>query len=493
MAKLFVFAIGGTGSRVVKALTMLLASGMKIENTERVIPIIIDPDSANGDLTRTEEIIRLYKNIHKKSSSDKGSFFKVPINSLDEIRDTGFVSDHFKYEIEGVKDNLFRDFIGYSELDKSNKALASVLFSKDNLDADMDMGFKGNPNIGSVVLNKFRDSDFFQEFAQSFGEDDRAFIISSIFGGTGAAGFPIILKNIRGAQPPIPNHINLQNAKVGAITIMPYFSINDTGRKTVIDSNTFISKTKAALSYYARNVSGNNSLNALYYIGDDLTDNRVEGADGAAEQKNNAHFIELASALAIVDFMKKADADLSISSGRVNNPQYFEYGLKNSTDKIEFKDLGNASHDAISRPLTQYTLFEIFFKQYLDETSTKVYATNGNNKLQRQFLDKRFVEDLKKFNLHFEDWLSEMSRSSVSFNAINKNVQRKDILNLVTGSPEKTNKFNPLEKRALEAYIEELARVDEKENFDALGDSNKKLLATFASATGNIITKKISL
>lgn len=493
MAKFFVFAIGGTGSRVVKALTMLLASGIKIENTERVIPIIIDPDSANGDLTRTEEIIRLYKNIHKKSSSDKSSFFKIPINSLDEIRDTGFVSDHFRYEIEGVKDNLFRDFIGYSELDKPNKALASLLFSKDNLDADMDMGFKGNPNIGSVVLNKFRDSAFFQEFAQSFGEDDRAFIISSIFGGTGAAGFPIILKNIRGAQPPIPNHINLQNAKVGAITIMPYFSINDTGKKTIIDSNTFISKTKAALSYYARNVSGNNSLNALYYIGDDLTDNRVEGSDGAAEQKNNAHFIELASALAIVDFMNKTDADLSVSNGRVNNPQYFEYGLKNSTDKIEFKDLGNASHDAISRPLTQYTLFEIFFKQYLDETNTKVYATNGNNKLQRQFLDKRFVEDLKKFNLHFEDWLSEMSRSSVSFNAINKNVQRKDILNLVSGCPEKTNKFNPLEKRALEAYIEELARVDEKENLDALGDSNKKLLATFASATGNIITKKISL
>jgi len=493
MAKLFVFAIGGTGSRVVKALAMLMASGVKIENTHTIIPIIIDPDSANGDLTRTEEILRLYKNIQKKSASNKSIFFKTPLNSLDEVRESGFVSDHFRYEIEGVKDNLFKDFLGFSELDKSNKALASILFSKDNLEADMDMGFKGNPNIGSVVLNKFRDSDFFHSFAQSFGEEDRVFIISSIFGGTGAAGFPIILKNIRGAQPSIPNQMSLQNAKIGAITVMPYFNVNDTGKKTVIDSNTFISKTKAALSYYARNVSGNNSLNCLYYIGDQFTDNRVEGADGAAEQKNNAHFIELASALAIVDFMNKPDDELSISNGKVNSPQYFEYGLKNATDKIEFKDIGNSVHDAIARPLTQYTLFEIFFKQYLDETNKQIYATNGNNKLQRNLLDKRFAEDLKKFNQHYEDWLTEMSGSSVAFTAINKDVSRRDILNLVTGSPEKTSRFNPLEKRGLEVFIEELARTDEREHFDALGDSNKKLLATFANASEQVIAKKISL
>lgn len=56
MAKLFLFAIGGTGSRVVKALSMLLASGVEMKNTETIIPVIIDPDSANGDLTRTVEI-----------------------------------------------------------------------------------------------------------------------------------------------------------------------------------------------------------------------------------------------------------------------------------------------------------------------------------------------------------------------------------------------------------------------------------------------------
>jgi len=86
MAKLFVFAIGGTGSRVVKALTMLLASGVKIENTQTIIPIIIDPDISNGDLTRTEEIIRLYKKIQQKTFSKGSFFFKTPYNSLGEMR-----------------------------------------------------------------------------------------------------------------------------------------------------------------------------------------------------------------------------------------------------------------------------------------------------------------------------------------------------------------------------------------------------------------------
>ncbi|RYF53460.1 MAG: hypothetical protein EOO39_40745, partial [Cytophagaceae bacterium] len=63
MAKLFVFAIGGTGSRVLKALTFLLASGVKMNNTDEVIPIILDPHATNDDLLRTKDLLREYGNI----------------------------------------------------------------------------------------------------------------------------------------------------------------------------------------------------------------------------------------------------------------------------------------------------------------------------------------------------------------------------------------------------------------------------------------------
>ena len=50
MGKLYVFAIGGTGSRVLRSLTMLLASGCKTESSE-IVPIIIDPDASAADLS----------------------------------------------------------------------------------------------------------------------------------------------------------------------------------------------------------------------------------------------------------------------------------------------------------------------------------------------------------------------------------------------------------------------------------------------------------
>jgi len=41
MAKLFIFGIGGTGSRVIKALTMLLASGVKLNNNfNTIVPVL---------------------------------------------------------------------------------------------------------------------------------------------------------------------------------------------------------------------------------------------------------------------------------------------------------------------------------------------------------------------------------------------------------------------------------------------------------------------
>lgn len=52
MSKIFLFGIGGTGARVLRSLTMMLATGVKL-GVDEIIPIIIDPDAANADLTRT--------------------------------------------------------------------------------------------------------------------------------------------------------------------------------------------------------------------------------------------------------------------------------------------------------------------------------------------------------------------------------------------------------------------------------------------------------
>ena len=75
MAKLYIFGIGGTGSRVIKSLTMLLASGVKTNFD--IVPILIDPDSSGGDLTRTSKLLRDYQSIHNKVDNyELNNFFK---------------------------------------------------------------------------------------------------------------------------------------------------------------------------------------------------------------------------------------------------------------------------------------------------------------------------------------------------------------------------------------------------------------------------------
>ena len=43
MSKIYIFGIGGTGARVIRSLTMLLASGVQLGNDfDRVIPVMIE-------------------------------------------------------------------------------------------------------------------------------------------------------------------------------------------------------------------------------------------------------------------------------------------------------------------------------------------------------------------------------------------------------------------------------------------------------------------
>ena len=109
------------------------------------------------------------------------------------------LSDNFVMSMAGVESKKFSELIDYSTLDSGNQALCSMMFADYQLDTKMDIGFVGSPNIGSVALNQLKDSEEFKQFSNVFRKEDRIFVVSSIFGGTGAAGYPIIVKNIRNA------------------------------------------------------------------------------------------------------------------------------------------------------------------------------------------------------------------------------------------------------------------------------------------------------
>lgn len=434
MAKLYVFGIGGTGSRVLKALTMLLASGVKLQNGfDTVVPIIIDPDAANGDLNRTSDILTKYQNIYK-AVGNNNQMFGTKILTLKQLVDENLpnVTDHFKFGTTNTGQK-FGDFIDYRGLDNENKAFIDLLFSSENLEADMTVGFKGNPNIGSIVLNSFSDSAEYNEFTNSFNPGDAVFIISSIFGGTGASGFPLLLKNLRVNNPKIPNSSVICLSTIGAITYLPYFKVSNTDKEgQAIDSSTFFSKSKAALSYYQHAIfdKKEESLDAFYYLGD-YSNNNMPYAEGKSEQKNNAHFLELAGALSIIDFTKDI-----FNLGNGQKTTFKEFGVElNHENELKLEHLGPWSKELISLPLSKMVLFQKFnLKSQEILFNSRGGFNKGENGIKKQFYEQDFYTSyFNKFLDYFVEWIREMDENDISFDPFHNNQEHDTLLDFIKG------------------------------------------------------------
>ena len=446
MSKIYVFGIGGTGARVMRSLTMLLASGVKLgENIDTVIPVIIDQDRSNGDLTRTVALLKTYKSLHdqlKFGKNSKSEFFKTNIDDL---------NTSFRMQVADVADKDFQSYIKYLNLDTRNKALVSLLFSKKNLEAHMDVGFKGNPNMGSVVLNNFSteaDNDL-GSILESFQSGDKIFIISSIFGGTGAAGFPLLLKTLRQAQSSqLPSAALVANAPIGAITVLPYFGVQH-DEDSEINMDSFMSKAKAALSYYRDNLN----TDVLYYISDKLSKN-YDNHEGDSAQRNNAHFVEMVAALSIVDFCKN-------NVQHDGSKSFKEFGFNEDKPVVSIRTLADSTRALVGKPLISMFIFEKFYKEHLKNTWENAWAKDfsyadddNEGKMDSNVMSHDFFVKLTKFLKDFDnEWLREMANNSRAFKPFNLETSGENIFNSIDGyEPKKTGFWGKLTSKNLDGY-----------------------------------------
>ena len=118
MSKLYIFAIGGSGSRVLRSLTMLMASGVGTSN--EVVPIIIDPDTPNGDRVRTEELLRLYESIRAELSfndSIKNRFFSTELASINK-------NGVYTIPIQGTSGIAYENWLNLNTMSSENQVPA---------------------------------------------------------------------------------------------------------------------------------------------------------------------------------------------------------------------------------------------------------------------------------------------------------------------------------------------------------------------------------
>lgn len=497
MAKLYVFGIGGTGSRVLRALAMLLAAGVKVgQQIDTIVPIIVDPDTNNGDLNRTADILTKYQEIKKPFENEDCGFFNVKIKTLSHLTDKSAqnIADNFKFQINRTSSQKFKNYIAYNSLSGINKDFIDLIFSNHNLDSEMDVGFKGNPNIGSVVLNQFSESLEFHQFIESFGQNDKIFIISSIFGGTGAAGFPLLLKNLREASNSSAGNVPfVRNSIIGAISYLPYFKLKASeGETSDINSSTFLGKAKAALSYYEGSIFKYNKINSFYYLGDH-DGGMYDNFDGKDLQKNNAHFLELAGAISILDFINDSST-LSTTDGKADNPIYKEFGVEEEVNgRLAFKSLGKKSYSYVTKPLSQLTLFSYFIRFGLDKSknANSPWIEAKKNGIPKSFFNSYYYENyFSEFIKYYDEWLAEMENNIPSFKPFKSNINYDNAFEFIDGFEPNKIIFGLVKDNSMKKMISNANALYEK--FSPL-NNEARFVKLFYSVTENTLVEKISL
>lgn len=508
--RLFLFLVGGTGSRVMRPLIMQLAAGVHPVDEQglpmplEIVPIIVDPHKANEDLKRTDNLMRWYKQLRRSLYGEKVNvakgFFSVKISSLSDILPNGSnLSDSFLFNLAGIESKQFQDFLSYSTLDTANQALVSILFSEDQLKTKMDIGFVGSPNIGSVALNEFKDSEEFKQFSNVFQKNDRIFVVSSIFGGTGAAGYPVIVKNIRNAanNPNINNRGDLRDAKIGALTVLPYFNVQQDPDSPISRAD-FISKTKSALYYYHDNLTGlrrdgkdlnMSKVNACYYLGDEVPSNPYFNDPGGNGQRNDAHVVEYVGALSILDFLQIPDSQLQTENGNALSPIFKEYGLANDKTDLTLKDFGLTTRIEVNKQLCKWHLTYLYIQNQLANDIGRGY-TEDKPELAKGFLATTFFKTLTSdFYGGYLTWLGEMGHNQRAFRPFNVGTDK--MADSLNGIASRSGFFkSALDYKNLLSALNKESQAATKQNRFQNGSPALKLMSLLDTVLDKLVDEK---
>lgn len=397
MSTLYAFCIGGTGALCLESLVHLCATG---QGPKKLVPVMMDPDSNNANVLRTMSVINSYRDIRARL-------------------DPGYNSGFFSTEIEVAENTLvwspvtraraqtLSEAVRLTAMEGPLRDLTQMLFSQAQLDQQLDQGFRGNPAIGSVLMQAIETEPFFANITSKIKNEPASsvFLFGSVFGGTGASGFPVIAHLIRAAAP---------QARIGGALVLPYFSIGQPSSEEAAadalhpESAQFLVNAAGALPFYARETM---AFSSLYYLGDELSMHRERGYSAGGPSQNNAsHVIELLAALAARHFA---------APGGMEHPAYY---LSVHDRDLGWRDLPGLDAER----LNAFTSFGIFFHDYF----AKLLETNLNELEKDAFmqswvasleLPKSFFRDHKddivRINTYLQRyfrWLTELHSSTVA-------------------------------------------------------------------------------
>lgn len=409
MGRLYIFAVGGTGARIMRSLTMLMSAG-ELADYE-VVPILIDFDVDNGDLVQTHKLMQMYKYVHEKSY-DSGAFlhhdgfFCSPLRPIMDIPHNNAVGNNsFVLEMPTFHYNMHvSDLLGFPNLmgnEYKFKLLLEALLTTDTdgeLNQDLCVGFKGHAKVARLgyAALRIQDTIEFRTFLNIIEPNsDKVVVVGSTFGGTGSVGVFEILRQLRSGH-----HIPINN--IATVLIEPYFlPIPDPAMGHMDYCSVFKKRSKEFLKFYSDSGLAD-FVKTTYKIG---MDGFViyESAIGGHTQRNIAHSVELLSAMAICDYTQTGQQGLyEYKLGQLN--------LQFGHDGIERRDFyhlpdGLRMYEALSILL----LAARFYREY-SSGNHKVISSRFYKEMQRHApIDLSFGNTLNDIMDSYLRWLEELS------------------------------------------------------------------------------------
>lgn len=450
-ADCYLIGIGGSGSKCVDSYTYMCAAGL---GPEQLWMGIVDQDQPNGNLGKAKKNISNYQNLYKKFRSEgqnnilsKSNLFKTNILSKQNNLDWAPID-------ETTIPNL-KELFEYDILNDDLKHLMECLYhSEKDLNLSLKEGFRGRPSIGTaaMIARMKEDAPFWQNIFDALdgvsqGKEIRIFLVSSVFGGTGASGFPSIARLIRS----ILKHKGItDNVYIGGSLLLPYFSFpkpeDETDRDESALSDAFLQQSRGALNYYYRLFKDEKVFDELYLTGWDPLIQLNYFDSGGTGQNNPPLMPELYSCLSASEFFTKDKIESEDESS-------VYYTSRNSENEFNWGDIPtlNNNKNEVKNLIGQFTRTAVTFKYDWLDALTKLWKSEKGTawydsliKSNTDLNNSNTQDFILEINNYFEQyllWLSSLinhSKSSVN-----------DKLDLID-----TNQFSTFDAEKLKTGVE---------------------------------------